>query len=236
MKTGSYIFVNLVLLVLFASHLNAEIRPQAGLESYFGPNRLFSLTPWIGIRINLTSNSSLLVKYYRHKLKFNYVNDLEETEERSAVLNNFTTAVYAQKWGHDFYAAASFFLGADDYTAIALDTGTKLQLTKKLALDLGVYFLNENSILWYPQEETRRISIFSIKGGIKYSFWDHLEIGPFININQNSEDIMAYSIGFLLQYMPVDPLYVHISFHRYSESAQYRFSGNYVSFGINLYY
>lgn len=216
--------------------LQAEVRPQAGIESYIGPNNFFSITPWVGIRVNLTYHSSLLVKYYLHNIEYDYINELEKTVERKARLNNFTTAIYAQKWGHDFYAATSLFLGTDDYSALALDAGTELRLTERIALNGGIYYLNESSILWYPDEETRRISIYSVKGGFRYTLFNGFSLGPNFNLYKNSEEVNASSIGVLLRYVPKYPFYFHLAYYYYSESAQYRFSGHFFSFGINMYY
>lgn len=214
----------------------AEIRPQAGVESYIGPNKFFSFTPWAGLRINLSKNSSLLVKYYRHHLQYDYLSELGETKKRTARLNNFTSAVYAQKWGHDFYAACSFFSGTDEYTALALDIGTELRLIKKTALTAGFYYLNEDSILWYPEEESRRIAVYSVKGEFRYTLFDGLSLGPNFNLYRNSEQVNASSWGVLLQFIPAEPVYLHVSYYRYTESAHYRFSGDFFSLGLNLYY
>jgi len=224
------------LVLLLALSMDAEIRPQAGVESYMGPNKFFSITPWAGIRINLTRNSSLLVKYYRHNIQYEYINQLGNTKKRKARLNNFTSALYAQKWGHDFYAAVSIFSGTEDYSALALDIGTELRLIKRMTINGGVYYLNEDSILWYPEENSRRIAVYSLKGGFKYSLWEGLSLGPTFNLYKNSEQVNASSFGLLLQFVPKDPVYIHVSYYRYTESAQYRFSGNFFSFGVNLYY
>ncbi|MFO7979712.1 MAG: hypothetical protein R6V00_02625 [Candidatus Aminicenantes bacterium] len=225
-----------VIVLMSVISAQAEIRPQAGVESYLGPNKFFSLTPWAGVRINLTKKSSLLVKYYLHNLQYDYINDLGETVRRKARLNNFTTAVYAQKWGHDFYAAASLFSGTDDYSALALDIGTELRLIKRVAISGGLYYLNEDSILWYPEQESRRIAVYSVKGGFRYTLTDGLSVGPKFDFYKNSEQVNASSLGVLLQFVPKDPVYIHFLYYRYTESAQYKFSGDFFSLGVNLYY
>jgi hypothetical protein len=235
MKTKTAVWI-VCLIGLCSISTQAEVRPQGGVESYVGPNRFFSITPWVGIRANLSKKSSLLVKYYLHNLQYDYMDELGDTVQRTARLNNFTTAVYAQKWGHDFYAAASLFRGTDDYSALALDIGTELRLIKKVDINAGVYYLNEDSILWYPQQESRRISLYSVKGGFKYKLINGLSLGPTFELYRNSEQITASSFGALMQFVPREPVYLHISYYRYTESAQYRFSGNFFSFGVNLYY
>jgi len=235
MKRKIAVLSVLLILVSFVSG-QAEIRPQAGVESYLGPNKFFSLTPWAGVRVNLSKKSSLLVKYYLHNIQYDYLNELGETVRRKARLNNFTTAVYAQKWGHDFYAAASLFTGTDDYTAVALDIGTELRLIKRVAITGGVYYLNEDSVLWYPEGESRRIALYSIKGSFRYILWDGLSLGPTFDFYRNSEQVNASSFGVLVRFVPVEPVYIHFQYYRYTESAQYRFSGDFFSFGLNLYY
>ena len=234
MKTKKVIFS--ILMTLFVISLKAEIRPQGGIESYLGPNKYFSFTPWTGIRISLNQRLSLLVKYYHHDIKYEYTNDLDETVERKAILNNFTAALYTQQWGHDFYAAVTYLTGTDDYSALALDAGTELHLLDKIAINLGIYYLNESSILWYPEDERHRISIYSIKGEIRYTLFNGLSLGPTFNYYRNSEDVNAFSYGILLQYIPKEPFYINFAYYYYSESAQYRFSGHFFTFGINIYY
>jgi hypothetical protein len=228
--------VNVFIILMIVVSAEAEIRPQAGVESYLGPNKFFSLTPWVGVRINLTKKSSLLVKYYLHNLQYDYINELGEAARRTARLSNFTTAVYAQKWGHDFYAAVSLFSGTDDYKAVALDVGTELRLVKRVDITGGFYYLNEDSVLWYPEEESRRIVLYSVKGGFRYTLLDGLSFGPTFDFYKNSEQVNASSFGVLVQFVPKDPVYIHFKYYRYTESAQYRFSGDFFSFGVNLYY
>lgn len=229
------VVISVVLILISVICAGAEIRPQAGVESYLGPNKFFSLTPWAGVRVNLTKKSSLLVKYYLHNLQYDYLDELGETKKRTAQLNNFTTAVFAQKWGHDFYVAASYFSGTDDYTALALDIGTELRLIKRMTFSTGFYYLNEDSILWYPDEESRRIALYSVKGQFRYTLLEGLSLGPTFNLYKNSEQVNASSWGILIQFVK-DPVYIHLSYYRYTESAQYRFSGDFFSLGVNLYY
>lgn len=225
-----------LLFVFIPSTLFAGVYPQAGFETYVGSNSLFTYTPWAGMRIKLSNHTSLILKYYNHNLRFNYLNNELAKIKRVARLSNFTTVLYAQKGGHDFYSAVSYFIGSDSYKALALDAGTAIKFTKKAALEAGIYFLNERSILWYPDEEVRNIALYSAKVGVKYNINKWLSITPKIYLYKNSEDVTAstYSIG--LTFIPKEPLFLTLYYFRYKESAQYRFSGDYVSLGLNFYY
>lgn len=226
----------LLLLLCVCSNLFAGIYPQAGIETYIGSNKLFIYTPWIGLRVGLSNNASLLLKYYNHNISFNYVNDELEKKKRTAHLSNFTTALYVQKWGHDFYSALSYFLGSDSHRALAFDSGASLKITKWLFFEAGVYLLNEKSILWYPDEEVRNIFLYSVKGGVKFKINKWISIQPRIYLYRNSEDVDAFTYSIGLNITPKDPFYINLSYFKYSESAQYRFSGDYLSVGLHFYY
>jgi hypothetical protein len=214
----------------------ADIFPQAGIETYVGSNRLFILTPWAGLRVKLTNNSSLSFKYYNHNISFENPDDQPSNERRTAHLSNFSTVYYAQKRGNDFYFASSYFVGSDSYRALAIDAGTVLKITNKLYAEPGVYFLREKSTLWYPDEEVRSINIYSMKFGLKYRINKWLSITPKIYIYKNSEKVKAstYSIG--LTFVPKEPIFITLYYFKYKESARYRFSGDYISLGLNFYY
>ena len=232
MKIKVFVFC----ILCIAPYLGADIHLQGGIESYMGSNNLFTLTPWIGLRVGLFKSTSLLLKYYNHNISFNHTNVNDEETERKAHLSNFTVALYTQKWGHDFYSAISYFSGTDSYSALALDTGTELKITKRIYLDVGIYLINEKSILWYPNEAVRNIFLDSVKGGVKFKITKWLSICPKIYAYRNSEDVNAgtYSMSAIIN--PMDPIYISLIYFKYHESAQYRFSGDYISIGLNFYY
>ena len=225
-----------IILLCMCSNLFASVYPQAGIEAYIGSNNLFIYTPWLGLRVGLSQNISLLLKYYNHNISFNNVNDDLEKEKRTAHLSNFTTALYAQKWGHDFYSSVSYFSGSDSYKALAFDLGTSLKITKWLFFEAGVYLLNEKSILWYPNDKVRNIFLYSVKGGMKFKINKWISIQPRIYLYRNSEDVGAFTYSIGLNIIPKDPFYISLSYSKYSESAQYRFSGDYLSIGLHIYY
>lgn len=223
-------------LLCISSNLYAQVYPQGGFETYTGPNSLFLFTPWAGLRFGLSNNASLIFKYYNHNIRYDYLNDQDEETKRVAHLSNCTMVLYVQKGGHDFYSALSFFWGTDSYEALAFDAGTELRISDWLSVEAAIYLLDEDSILWYPDEEVRRIFLYSVNGGVKFKLNKWISINPKIYLDKNSEDVKAsmYSIG--LVFTPKDSIYINLIYFKYSESAIYRFSGEYISVGLNFYY
>lgn len=216
--------------------LSADVYPQAGVETYIGANNLMILTPWLGLRFPLSSHASFIFKYYSHNIRFDYLIDEGYEMKRNARLSNFTALLYAQKWNHDFYGALSYFVGTDSYQAWAFNPGTLIRFNDWLSLGTGVYLLNEKSILWYPDEKVRYIFLYSGHGELKIEVIKSLTFHTRINFYKNSENVTAhsYSVGLIWNLKP--PVYLNVAFLKYSESAQYQFSGNYLTLGINFYY
>ena len=96
--------------------------------------------------------------------------------------------------------------------------------------------MDESSILWYPGEPARRIQLGAIKGGLKINLGRFLVINPLIYFYQNSEQVRARTVALNLVFVPRDPFYFVITFWDYRESAEYRFSGQYLSLGLHIYY
>jgi len=228
--------------VLFlAVPLAGGIFPQAGLEYYSGSNRLSLLTPWAAARFSLSPGASLIFKYFDHNMRYEYQSFDEATEQflnktRKAHISNFTTVIFAQKNKWTGYAAVSFMFGTDAYQATAFDGGVGYAVTPKLTAEAGVYLLREDSVLWFAEEPSRKINLYSLKANIKYKVLSWLTLNPNIYLYRNSEDVdaMSWSVGLILA--PKHPLNVTIYYFKYAESAQYKFSGDYVSLGFNLYY
>ncbi|MGQ9618272.1 MAG: hypothetical protein ACUVUG_04825, partial [Candidatus Aminicenantia bacterium] len=221
--------------ILISNFCFSSIYPQLGFESTAGSNNLLIFTPWIGIRYPLSSSSSLILKYYNHNLSFNYWIEDNKTKSTSNI-SNFTFVFYSQRGKTDIYSAVSYLFGTDSYKGIALDCGIEREYLEWLRLEGGFYLLKESSILWYPDEDVRDIFLYSLKGRLKAKFFKKIELGPNFYFYRNSEDVNAYGFSIVFTFSPKDPLFISISYSKYSESANYRFSGNYVSLGVNFYY
>ncbi len=230
------IFKMLSFLILLSNISFSAIFPQFGFESTAGSNKLFLITPWIGLRYPISQNSSLLFKYYNHNISFNYQMEEGVEKKRNANISNFSLVYYFQNPGSEIYSALSFLAGSDSYRGISLDCGLSKSPLKWLKTEMGFYLLKESSILWYPDEDIRDVFLYSFKGGLKFKIIGNLEFNPNFYFFRNSEDVNAYSVSAGFIYFSREPLYFFIFYSRYSESAQYRFSGNYLSVGINLYY
>jgi len=232
-----------VVLLLAAAPLEGwvKIYPQAGLEFYGGANRLALLTPWVAARFSLSPNASLILKYYHHNLSYNYQTYDESTEnflgkKRSASISNFTPVIYYQKGRVAAWGAISCFAGTDSYKALAVDIGIGHTLSERLAVETGVYILREDSVLWYPEDAKRKISVYSAKGGLKIKIFKGVTFNPNLYVYRNSEGVDAYSFSLGLMITPFNPAAITVYYFRYSESAQYKFSGDYLSIGLNFYY
>ncbi len=213
----------------------AILYPQAGIEYYFGANKFRSLKPWVGLRMTLAANSSFLFKFTFHDLSFDY--PLAETRmKRQANLSQFISAFYHAREKMDGYLAMSYFRGSDDYSALNFDGGATLKISSRFGLEGGLYFLDESSVLWYPDQPGRRIRVGAIRGGIEIEIMPFFKINPSIYFYQNSEQVKARTIAFSLVFVPKSPFYLVFTFWDYRESAEYRFSGQYISIGVNIYY
>lgn len=231
-------FKNLILLTLliFPSFLFSEIRQQAGIESFVGTNSLFSLNAWIGIRVRISPTSSLIFKYYNHKLSFSLPSEEWGEETIKSTISNFTLVFYRQKEKYDFYSALSYLNGSRSYTGYVFQAGVTQNISKILSIDTGIYLLRESSILWYPHEEARNLNIYSINGGLRIRIRKWVTFNPNLYFYRNSEAVNAISYSIGLIFLPKDPIYITLYYWNYSESAVYRFSGDYISAGFNLYF
>lgn len=230
-----------LLVILTSPGLAAGIYPQFGLEFTLGANNLLLVSPWAGLRFPLSDNASFLLKYYGHSLKYTYTGFDEATEQfvertRKANLSNFTTGVYYQKNKWTAWGAASFMVGTDRYKALVLDAGVGREIWEWLTLEGGLYLLREDSILWYPEEERRMINIASLKAGLKIKLIEGIFFNSIANVYWTSEDVKAqsYYLGLILS--SAGSLYMTLYYSRYSESSTFKFSGNYISVGLNFYY
>lgn len=229
----------LAALIFIPAVLSAQFYPQAGIESYMGANRLFLLSPWLGVRVSLSPQISLLFKYYNHSLSYTYLANNEDDPvevKRKANLSNVTTGFYAQKKKTYYFSAVSYLFGTEAYHALAFDGGVGSKIIGPVSAEIGTYLLRESSVLWHPDEERRGISICSVKGGLNIQILKWLTLQGRGYYYMCSENVKASSFSLGLVITPAGPLFIHFYYFKYSESADYHFSGDYFSIGINYYH
>lgn len=227
----------LLLLSLAALPLSGKVYPQFGVESFLGGQfGLFSLAPWAGLRFPMNNTSSLIVKFRGQSIAFDYTGADEITRRQKSTLGMFTGVYYFQKGEVDAYAALFQMLGSGAYSASGADLGFAYKLLRGFSAESGLYLLNEKSTLWYPDEAARRISLFVWHAGVRLALSPKLELNPQVHFGGNSEDVSTFAYSASLTYSPRDPMYITLTYTRYSENEQIRFSGNYFSGGINFYF
>jgi len=226
-----------VLLLLAAMPLCAGTYFQFGVESFLGGRyHLFSLAPWGGLRFSLGNTSSLIVKFRQQSIAFDYVGEDEVEKKQKSSLSMITGVYYYQKGRIDAYAALFQMFGSDGYNASGADLGLAYKLFRGVTAESGLYLLNEKSTLWYPGEAMRRISLYVWHAGVRLTLTPKIELNPQVHFGNNSEDVSSFAYSASLNYTPWYPVYITLTYMRYSENDQYRFSGDYISGGINFYF
>ena len=226
-----------LLLLLAALPLRAGTYLQFGVESFLGGRfRLFSLAPWAGLRFSLTNTSSLIVKFRQQSIAFDYTGADEVERRQKSSLSMATGVYYYQKGKIDAYVALFQMFGSGGYSASGADAGVAYRLARGVAAETGLYLLNEKSTLWYPEEAVRRISTYVWHAGARLDLTPKLELNPQVHFGGNSEQLSTFAYSAGLTYSPRDPIYITVTYMRYSENEQVRFSGDYVSGGINFYF
>lgn len=233
MKPKTLIFS---LFLLFPAFLFGDIHQQAGVESFMGTNSLFSLNAWIGLRVGISPASSLIFKYYNHKLSFSLPSEEWGEETIKSTISNFTLVFYHQREKFDFHSALSYLDGSRAYKGYVFQAGITQNISPTLSVMAGVYLLRESSVLWYPHEETRNINLYSVNGGLKIKIKKWVSLNPNLYFYRNSEEVNAVSYSIGLIFLPKEPIYITLYYWHYSESAVYRFAGDYISAGFHLYF
>lgn len=226
-----------LLLVLAALPLGARVFPQFGVETFLGGRYdLFSLAPWGGVRLPLGNTSSLIVKFRQQSIAFDVEGDDETWSRKKSSLSMITGVYYFQKDRIDAYAALFQMFGSNRFLATGLDVGLAYKLFARIAAEAGLYVLNEKSVLWYPNEAPRRITTHVWHVGARIAVLPKVEIQPQIHFGSNSESVRNFAWSASVNVSPRDPIYITLTYTRYSENDQVRFSGDYFSGGINFYF
>ncbi|MBN2346065.1 MAG: hypothetical protein JXO51_06710 [Candidatus Aminicenantes bacterium] len=226
-----------MLLALASLPLGGRVFPQFGIETFLGGRyRLFSLAPWGGFRLSLAPTSSLIVKFRQQSIAFDIEGEDEVTRRFKSNLSMFTGVYYLQRRGLDAYAALFQMLGSNGYNATGADIGLAYKLFGGVAAEAGLYLLNEKSNLWYPDEPLRRITLYIGHVGVKVALLRRLELQPQVHLGSNSESVGTFAYSASVNFSPRDPIYITVTYMRYSENDEYRYSGDYFSGGINFYF
>lgn len=224
-------------LLLAALPLCGRVYPQFGVEAFMGgAYDLFSLAPWGGVRLGLNASSSLIVKFRQQSVAFDVEDDEGLRRRSTSQLSMVTGVYYLQKGKLDAYGALFQMFGSGGYNASGVDVGLAWRVLGRVAAETGLYLLNERSNLWYPDEERRRISTWIWHVGAKIAVRPRLELQPQLFFGNNNEGVGTFSYALSLNYAPSGPLYLTLTYTRYSEKEEVRFSGDYFSGGINFYF
>ncbi|MGB9907352.1 MAG: hypothetical protein ACPLRR_08215 [Candidatus Saccharicenans sp.] len=230
----------ILLLVSAWSGARGEVKPQFGLEGYGGSNKLFILSPWVGFRIGLSHQASLIFRYHYHNFRYDYYGSDSGggpvLKTMKADVSRLAGTVYFAGSRLSGYVNLSYLAGSDSYRGFLADSGLEYKFSHHLAGLWSVYSVREKSVLWHPEEEVRWINTYSMRFGMKFWLIKNLALNPNLYLMRNSEEVEGVSYSFGLIYSPKWWLAVHAYYFRYGETAFYVFHGNYFSCGLNFFF
>ncbi len=218
----------------------AEVKPQFGLEGYGGSNKLFVLSPWIGVRFGLGSDVSLIFRYNYHNFHYDYYGSDglggSILKKMKADVSRMSGTVYFSRKSLSGYVNLSYLAGSEGYRGFLADSGLEYKFSDHIAGLWSVYSIREKSVLWHPEETVRWINTYSMRFGMKFWLVKGLAFNPNLYLMKNSEEVegVSYSVG--LVYSPSWWMAIHAYYFRYGETAFYVFHGNYFSCGLNFYF
>jgi len=222
------------------SAARGEVKPQFGLEGYGGSNKLFILSPWVGLRIGLSSEASLILRYHYHNFRYDYYGSdgggSPVLKTMKADVSRLAGTVYFGGERLSGYVNLSYLTGSDGYRGFLADSGLEYKFSNQIAGLWSVYSVREKSVLWHPEEEVRWINTYSMRFGMKFWLVKDLAFNPNLYLMKNSEEVEGIAYSFGLVYSPKWWLAVHAYYFRYGENAFYVFRGNYFSCGLNFYF
>lgn len=241
-KWRGYLLCGLLIIGLAAiwGKAAAEVKPQFGLEGYGGSNKLFVLSPWIGVRFGLGSDVSLIFRYNYHNFRYDYYGSDglggSILKTMKADVSRMSGTVYFSRKSLSGYVNLSYLIGSDGYRGFLADSGLEYKFSEHIAGLWSVYSIREKSVLWHPEETVRWINTYSMRFGMKFWLVKNLAFNPNLYLIKNSEEVdgVSYSVG--LVYSPNWWVAIHAYYFRYGETAFYVFHGNYFSCGLNFYF
>jgi hypothetical protein len=218
----------------------AEVKPQFGLETYGGTNKLFTLSPWVGVRIGLSSNASLIFRGHYQNFRYDYYGGDggggSMLKTMKADIGRLSGTLYFAVDKLSGYLNLSYLVGSDKYRGYLADTGLEWKFHSRITGIWSVYSIREKSVIWHPEESIRWINTYSARLGLKFELLKGLSFNPNLYLNKNSEEVEGTSYSFGLIYSPNWWLAITAYYFRYGETAFYVFHGNYFSFGLNFYF
>lgn len=237
-----YLLFGLLMLLATSNwgEARAEVKPQFGLEGYGGSNKLFILSPWIGVRFVLGSEVSLIFRYNYHNFRYDYYGSDglggSMLKTMKADISRISGTLYFSRMNLSGYVNLSCLAGSDGYRGFLADSGLEYKFSEHIAGLWSVYSIREKSVLWHPEETVRWINTYSVRLGMKFWLVKNLAFNPNLYLMKNSEEVegVSYSVG--LVYSPNWWMAIHAYYFRYGETAFYVFRGNYFSAGLNFYF
>lgn len=241
-KWRGYLLCGLLIVGLAAiwGEAAAEVKPQFGLEGYGGSNKLFVLSPWIGVRFGLGHEVSFILRYNYHNFRYDYYGSDglggSILKTLKADVSRMSGTVYFSRKNLSGYVNLSYLAGSDGYRGFLADSGLEYKFNDHIAGLWSVYSIREKSVLWHPEETVRWINTYSMRFGMKFWLVKNLAFNPNLYLMKNSEEVegVSYSVG--LVYSPNWWVAIHAYYFRYGETAFYVFHGNYFSCGLNFYF
>lgn len=218
----------------------AEVKPQFGLEIYGGTNKLFTLSPWVGVRIGLSNNASIIFRGHYQNFRYDYYGSdggggsIKKTMK--ADIGRLSGTLYFAVDKLSGYVNLSYLVGSEEYRGYLADTGLEWKFQPRITGIFSIYSIREKSVLWHPEENLRWINTYSARFGLKFELIKGLFFNPNLYLNKNSEEVEGTSYSFGLIYSPNWWLAITAYYFRYGETAFYVFHGNYFSFGLNFYF
>jgi len=243
-KTKAVAIIFLVMAVAagpLAAGALGQVKPQFGMETYGGTNKLLIMSPWAGVRFGLSSSSSVIFRYHYSRFQYDYYGSDgggggSVLKTLKADVNRLSGTIYFAEGNLSGYVNISYLFGSENYRGYLADAGLEWKFQQRMTAIWSVYSSREKSVLWHPEENVRWINTYSTRIGLKFEMLKGLSFNPNLYFNKNSENVdgVSYSIGMI--YSPNWWMALTAYYFRYGETAFYIFHGNYFSIGLNFYF
>jgi len=100
-----------------------QVKPQFGMETYGGTNKLLILSPWAGVRFGLNSSSSLIFRYQYSRFQYDYYGSDgggggSVLKTLKADVNRLSGTIYFGEGNLSGYVSLSYLLAQKNTVAI----------------------------------------------------------------------------------------------------------------------